>query len=250
MRTNGNVVLITGGGTGIGLALAEAFMKAGNAVGICGRRADQLDEARRQLPAISTLPCDVADPAQRVRLVDWAGQALPGLNVLVNNAGVQLPVDFLGGAAVVETDEDEIDINLKAPIRLAALFIPHLARQGQAAIVNISSGLGFVPLASVPVYCATKAAMHSFSLSLRHQLRDTSIRVFEVIPPTVETGLDRGRRERAGFRDRGILPDEVAKGTLLALETDTFEAPIGGVDFLRLGARTNPEQVFQRINGG
>ena len=250
MRTHGNSILITGGGSGIGSALAEAFLKAGNQVAICGRRAEMLDEARRRLTRVSTLPCDVADPAQRLRLVDWATQALPDLNVLVNNAGIQLPVDFSSGAASEETDEDEIDINLKAPIRLTALLIPLLARRAGAAIVNVTSGLGFVPLAAVPVYCATKAAMHSFSLSLRYQLRDTSIRVFEIVPPTVDTGLDRGRRERAGFTDRGISPEEVASSTLQALESDTFEAPIGGVDFLRLGARTNPEQVFQRINGG
>jgi len=250
MRTHGNGILITGGGSGIGLALAEAFLKAGNQVAICGRRAEMLDEARRRLTRVSTLPCDVADPAQRLRLVDWATQALPDLNVLVNNAGIQLPVDFSSAAASEETDEDEIDINLKAPIRLTSLLIPHLARRAGAAIVNVTSGLGFVPLAAVPVYCATKAAMHSFSLSLRHQLRDTSIRVFEIVPPTVDTGLDRGRRERAGFTDRGISPEEVASSTLQALESDTFEAPIGGVDFLRLGARTNPEQVFQRINAG
>ena len=250
MRTHGNSILITGGGSGIGLALAEAFLKAGNQVAICGRRAEMLDEARRRLTRVSTLPCDVADPAQRLRLVDWATQALPDLNVLVNNAGIQLPVDFSSAAASEETDEDEIDINLKAPIRLTSLLIPHLARRAGAAIVNVTSGLGFVPLAAVPVYCATKAAMHSFSLSLRHQLRDTSIRVFEIVPPTVDTGLDRGRRERAGFTDRGISPEEVASSTLQALESDTFEAPIGGVDFLRLGARTNPEQVFQRINAG
>lgn len=248
--TQGHRILITGGGSGIGLAMAEAFLEAGNEVAICGRRPDRLDEARRRLPRLSTMPCDVADPAQRIRLVDWATRALPGLNVLVNNAGIQLPVDFSSGAPSEETDEDEIDINLKAPVRLTALLIPHLARQAEAAIVNVTSGLGFVPLASVPLYCATKAAMHSFSLSLRHQLRDTSIRVFEIVPPTVDTGLDRGRRERAGFTDRGISPNEVAGGTLHALETDTFEAPIGGVDFLRLGARTNPEQVFQRINAG
>lgn len=250
MRTQGNSILITGGGSGIGLAMAEAFLVAGNEVAVCGRRADRLDEARRRLPRLSTLPCDVADPGQRARLVDWTLRTLPGLDILVNNAGIQLPVNFREGTAWTESDEDEIDINLKAPIRLTALLIPHLARRAAAAIVNVTSGLGFVPLASVPVYCATKAAMHSFSLSLRHQLRDTSIRVFEIVPPTVDTGLDRGRRERAGFTDRGISPEEVASGTLQALETDTFEAPIGGVDFLRLGARTNPEQVFQRINGG
>jgi len=144
--------------------------------------------------------------------------------------------------------EDEIEINLTAPIHLSAYFIPLLLKRKEAAIVNISSGLGFVPIASMPVYCATKAAIHSFSLSLRHQLKDTSIEVFEIIPPIVDTELDKGARGERGQQDRGIPPSEVARATLKALENDEYELAVGMAENLRMGSRNNPEQTFQNIN--
>jgi uncharacterized oxidoreductase len=114
--------------------------------------------------------------------------------------------------------EDEIEINLKTYIHLSAYFIPLFMKRNEAAIINISSGLGFVPLAITPVYCATKAAIHSFSLSLRHQLRNTPIKVFEIIPPTVNTELDKGARAQRGQENRGISPTVVAEATIDALE--------------------------------
>jgi uncharacterized oxidoreductase len=121
-------------------------------------------------------------------------------------------------------------------------------RQESAAIVNVSSGLGFIPLAIMPVYCATKAAIHSFSLSLRHQLRDTSVRVFEVIPPTVDTNLDRGARQGRGQAERGIPPEEVATATLKGLAEDEYELAIGQAQWLRRGSREDLDQIFQRMN--
>jgi len=250
METSGNTILITGGATGIGLALAEAFLQAGNEVLICGRRAEKLEQARRRLPALHTLQCDVADVGQRQALFEWATGQFPALNVLVNNAGIQRQIDLCAGADSLLDGEDEIEINLTAPIHLSTLFIPHLARQSEAAIINVSSGLGFIPLAFMPVYCATKAALHSFSLSLRRQLRDTPVKVFEIIPPTVDTELDRGARSRRGQADRGIPPSEVAQATLQALAVDEYELAVGRAQGLRMGARTEPEQFFDRINGG
>ena len=249
MRTNGNGVLITGGSTGIGLALGEVFLQAGNDVAICGRRPDMLDEARRRLPRLNTLPCDVADPGQRVRLVHWAIRTLPDLNVLINNAGIQLPVDFHAGAAGLESDEDEIDINLKAPVRLAGMLIPHLARQAEAAMSD---------LLRIGICAAGQRAG-----VLRHQGGDAF--VMPVFAPPVTGHIHPGVRDRAAYGRHRTRPrppragrrsvteasrPRRSRGTLQALESDTFEAPIGGVDFLRLGARTNPEQIFQRINGG
>lgn len=250
MQTSGNTILITGGGSGIGLALAEVLAQAGNQVIICGRRQDRLDQARGRIPGLQTIRCDLADPNQRQRLAERMAKDFPRLNILVNNAGIQRPIDLLAGADQILAGEDEIEVNLKSPILLTAMLIPLLSRQDPAAVVNITSGLGFVPLVAVPIYCATKAAMHSYSLSLRHQLRQTTIRVFEVVPPTVDTELDHGRRERAHMQDRGIPAQDVATGTLKALTEDVYEAAIGGVDYLRMGARTNPEQVFARMNGG
>ncbi len=186
-------MLITGGATGIGLALAEALLKAGNTVAVCGRRIHKLAEVEARFPQLITRPCDIAQPTEREALYRWAELSLPHLNVLVNNAGIQRMLDLHaqgqdGGRAEVET-------NLMAPISLSAYFLPLLCQQAQAAIINVTSGLGFVPIAAMPVYCASKAALHSFTVSLRFQLQDTSIKVFELIPPAVATELGREEGE-------------------------------------------------------
>jgi uncharacterized oxidoreductase len=250
MNIEGNTILITGGATGIGFALAEVLSKAGNEVVICGRRQHRLLEAQDRLPNIHIKTCDVADAGDGTTLFEWAVATFPNLNILVNNAGIQRQIDFLTGTKDLLGGENEIETNLQAPVYLSALFIPHLMKQSEAAIVNISSGLGFIPLAIMPIYCATKAAVHSFSLSLRHQLRNTTIKVFEIIPPTVDTELDKGARGRRGQEDRGIKPEEVAEATLKALKEDEFEAAVGDAQFLRMGARRDPERVFHTINGG
>ena len=121
-------------------------------------------------------------------------------------------------------------------------------KQKESAIINVSSGLGFVPLAICPVYCATKAAVHSFCISLRHQLKNTSIKVFEIIPPIVDTELDKGARDKRGQEDRGIPPSEVAVAALKGIEKDEFEIAVGMAQNLRKGARANPEQTFNNMN--
>ena len=248
MQIRGNTILITGGATGIGFSLAEAFVKAGNEVIICGRREHKLEEAKDKLPQIHTKICDLSKEKERKLLYDWVRSNFKDIDVLVNNAGIQRMIDFKKGTHDLVNGEDEIEINLKAYIYLSAYFIPLLLKRKEAAIVNVSSGLAFIPLAAVPVYSATKAAIHSFSLSLRHQLKDSSIKVFEIIPPIVDTELDRGAREERKQEDRGIPPFEVAKAALKALENNEYEVAIGMAQFLRDGARNNPEQTFQNIN--
>ena len=249
MHISGNTILITGGATGIGLALADIFLSKGNKVIICGRREDKLSQAKKKLYQLQTIQCDVADLSSREHLYNWVIENHKDINILINNAGIQKQIDFKKGILDLQGKENEININLQAPVQLSALFIPHLLGQREAAIVNISSGLAFIPIAIMPLYCATKAAMHSFSLSLRHQLRDTSIKVFEIIPPTTDTELDRGARNRRGQTDRGIEPEIVAKATVESMEKDEFEAAVGQAQFLRTSARSDPEGVFQRING-
>ena len=248
MKIGGNTVLITGGATGIGFSLAEAFAKAGNEVIICGRREGKLKEAKNKLPKIHIRVCDLSKDRDRESLYEWVSSNFKNLNILVNNAGIQRMIDFKKGIHDLVNGEDEIEINLKAYVHLSAHFIPSLLRQKEAAIINISSGLAFIPIAIMPVYCATKAAIHSFSWSLRHQLKDTSIRVFEIIPPTVDTELDKGTREQRGMRDRVIPPSEVADAALKALKNNQYEFAVGAAENLRTGARKNPEQLFQGIN--
>ncbi len=245
MKTTGNSILVTGGATGIGLALAEALAARGNAVAVCGRRREKLAEAQRRIPGLKVKVCDLRRAASRLALVRWLETRLPKLNVLVNNAGVQRMVDFRRGPRDLPWVDEEIAINLAAPIHLSALLLPALRRRRKgAAIVNISSGLGFTPLAEVPVYCATKAAIHSWSQSLRHQLRETRIGVFEVAPPIVPTDLA-GRRRRPTESAFTMSPEAVAQGIVEALESDTYEVALGAAAHLREGR----DSLFDRLNG-
>jgi len=248
MHTAGNAILITGGATGIGLALAEAFLRKGNEVLICGRREDKLTQAKNKFPKLQIRKCDVADTEDRKHLYDWAVKNYKHLNILINNAGIQKEIDFKKGTTDLLSGENEIEINLEAPVHLSALFIPHLMEKKESAIVNISSGLAFVPIAFMPLYCATKAALHFFSLSLRHQLRTTTIKVFEIIPPTTDTELDRGARGKRGQADRGIKPEVVAEAAIETVDKDNFEVAVGEAQFLRAISRNEPERAFQMIN--
>lgn len=250
LKIEGNTVLITGGATGIGLALAEKFVGAGSEVIVCGRRKSRLQNAKRKLPAIHIRQCDVSVESERQDLLHWAITHFPHLNMLVNNAGIQRQIDFTSPAAARPTlaKDDEININLFAPIRLCALFTPKLMKRQKAAIINISSGLAFVPIATMPIYCATKAAIHSFTISLRHQLKDTPIRVFEAAPPTTDTELD---RNFAGEQEayRGISPKEVAAAIIEGIKADQEEIIIGEAKELYTAAQRNPQAIFNQLNG-
>jgi uncharacterized oxidoreductase len=250
LRLSGNTILITGGATGIGYALAEKLVDAGSVVIICARRRSKLQAAKRHLPSIHVTQCDVAVEADRKSLLKWAATRFPDLNVLVNNAGIQRQVDFASTriSRPIRGRDDEVAINLASQIRLCALFIPTLLKRETAAILNISSGLAFVPIATMPIYCATKAAIHSFTISLRHQLRHTSIRVFEAVPPTTDTELDAsfaGAEEQAY---RGISPAEVAEAIVGGLETDKEEIFIGEAQGLYQEALKDPKAIFRKLN--
>jgi len=245
MELAGHSVLVTGGASGIGSAIAARFLQAGSEVLICGRRADKLREAQARHPRLRTHVCDVEDPAARVALLEWAVQESPALDVLVNNAGIQQRIDLTQGPQWQHMQR-EIAINLEAPVHLATLFIPHLRKQKSPAIVNVTSGLAFMPLANVPIYCATKAAMHSFTLSLRHQLRDTPIRVVELIPPAVDTDLG-----GPGLHTWGVPLDEFADAAFAGLRTDDDREI--AYQFSAQSSRASREQLdemFKRMNQG
>lgn len=248
MQTSGNTILITGGATGIGLALADAFLQEGNTVIICGRRESKLREAQAKHPGLHIRVCDVGNASDRTALFDWTISQFPGLNVLINNAGIQREIDFRRGVAALNDGDSEIAINFEGVVHLTALFVPHLMHRPVAAVMQVTSGLAFVPMALAPVYCATKAALHSFSLTLRHQLKNTSVRVFEIIPPIVDTDLDQGAREQRGQKERGIAPKVVAEQTLKGMEADEFEIAVSRAKVLRIGSRLAPKRFFGLIN--
>ena len=248
MKTKGNTILITGGATGIGFALAETLVNAGNKVIICGRREAKLKEAKDKLPQIQIKVCDVSIEKERKVLFIWVKENFPDLNVLINNAGIQRMINLKKGTKELFNGENEIETNFVAPIYLSACFIPWFLKKRETAIINVSSGLGFVPIAAMPVYCATKAAVHSFTVSLRHQLKETYIKVFEIVPPAVNTELGKGTTSDESQEYRGIPPVVVAEATIDALAKNEYEIIVGEAKGLVEGARTNPEQTFQNIN--
>lgn len=189
MDMTGNTILITGGNSGIGRGLAAAFHAAGNKVIIAGRRAEALREVADAHPGISWHGVDMGD-AQSI--ADFAGlvkRLYPDLNVLVNNAGIMRVENLLEDPCDLSSAEEQVAINLLGPIRLGAVLLPQLRKQMSAALINVSSGLAFVPFNMVPTYCATKAAIHSYTQSLRRQLADTAVQVIELAPPAVATNL-------------------------------------------------------------
>lgn len=247
MKTNGNVILITGGATGIGFALAEKFVKLGNKVIICGRRENKLAEASVKLPGIYTIKCDISKEADREALAKRIERDFKDLNILINNAGIQRKIDLkVGIEEFLKNDHNEIDINLKSQIYLAVRFTPTLAKQKESAIINISSGLGFVPMVMFPIYSATKAAIHSFTMSLRQQLKDTPVKVFEVIPPTVYDTELKGKP--IPKTDYSISAADMADAVIKGLDHDQYEIAAGGSSNWLKASKPELEEAFKRIN--
>jgi len=189
MKTKGNTILITGGGSGIGRGLAEAFHRLGNQVIIVGRGRKTLDETTAANPGMKSLTLDVSDPKSIPSFAAQVTKEYPSLNVLINNAGIMQPENLLEAPNYLSNAEAIVTTNLLGPIRLTAALLPSLRTQPRATIMNVSSGLAFVPLAMTPTYCATKAAIHSYTQSLRYQLKATKVEVIELIPPYVQTTL-------------------------------------------------------------
>ncbi len=244
MEISGNVVAITGGATGIGFALAQRFASLGNRVLICGRRDYKLREAAARLPRVSSLRCDISKSDDREALCKAASDL--GVNVLVNNAGIQRSIDMKMGLDSMLEGEDEIETNLRAQVRLTASFIPLLMERESPEIVNVSSGLAIVPLARFPLYCATKAAMHSFSMSLRQQLSSTKIKVFELLPPTVHDTELKGKPVEKGEWSLSVA--EVADAAIAAIASDKYEIPMGSIARWMEASREEREEIFNDMN--
>ena len=189
MKMTGNTILITGGGSGIGRGLAEAFHALGNQVVIAGRGQKRLDETTSANPGIQALTVDMTDAGSIHALAAQVTQDFPEFNVLINMAGIMKAEKLLDQKEPLEDVEATVATNLLGPIRLTAALLPSLLKRPHATIMNVTSGLAFLPLALTPTYCATKAAIHSYTQSLRYQLKDTAVEVLELIPPYVQTEL-------------------------------------------------------------
>ncbi len=221
MQINGNTILITGGGSGIGRGLAEALHAEGNQIILAGRRKELLNETVKANPGMKSATLDIGNAEEIRSFAEKLTKEYPELNVVIQNAGIMKPEALKNGA--MADAEATIATNLLGPIRLTAALLPYLLKQPRAAIMTVSSGLAFVPLAITPTYCATKAAIHSYTQSLRYQLRDTAVRVLELIPPYVQTELT-GRRHAS---DPNAMPlkDFIAE-TMNILKTSPETAEI------------------------
>ena len=240
MQLSGRTILLTGGSSGIGLALAHRLVAQGNVVIVTGRRAHALDEVRAALPSVIPMVADSGDPADRARLAAEVTARYPALDVVIHNAGIQRAIDLQHPEPWAATRE-EIAINLEGPIHLTQLVLPHLLTRPHATLVNVSSGLAFVPLARVPVYAATKAAIHSYTQSLRHQLRDTQVEVIEIIPPAVHSNL-------GGSHAFGVPTDEYADSVMAQLADGRPEVTYQFSAQTSQGSRAELDAIFARMN--
>ena len=245
MNPSGNTILITGGGSGIGQALAHHFHDLGNDVVIAGRRHDTLLAAAAGRDRMSVAVLDVEDPRSIEQLAHEMIEQHPTLNVLINNAGIMRSEDLTGRRNLTEVDA-MIATNLLGPIRLTNALIDHLIEQKDAAIINVSSGLAFVPLVVTPTYCATKAAIHSYSVSLRKQL-EGKVDVIEIVPPAVQTELTPGQSTREGYMPLGAFIEEVMG--LFQKQPTPDEILVERVGFLR-SAETGDrfDEVLELLN--
>ncbi len=244
MKLTGNTIFITGGGSGIGRGLAEALYALDNTVIISGRRKGHLDEVTRANPGMRSLELDIEDPASISSVTSTLMAEYPNLNVLINNAGIMKQDDAaepIDDAQMVAT----LTTNLMGPIRMTAALVEHLKRQESAAIIHMTSGLAYTPLATSSVYCATKAALHSYTMSQRYKLKDTSVRVLEIAPPWVQTEL--GGPDMVN-EPRAMPLKEFISETMQVLTSDNDEILTERVGMLRNNPGPNEWEFVVKFN--
>ena len=239
MKISNNKILITGGASGIGLGLTERFLKENNTVIICGRRSSVLEEVAKKHPSVITRKCDLSLESEREALYQWIAKEHSDTTVLINNAGIQnwrsvTDEGFYNGA------KDEIAINIEAPIHLSSLFVN---LKSITTIVNVTSGLSFVPLVKVPVYSATKAFFHSFTLSLRQMMKAKNIEVIEIIPPAINTDLG-GK----GLHDNAPPVSDFIEAVFNQLKEGKTEITFGFSDAMVKAGPEDIQKTFIRMN--
>jgi uncharacterized oxidoreductase len=247
MKTSGNTILITGGTSGIGFELAAQLSKRGNTVIVTGRDRAALAATKERLPEACVLESDVSDSRSIVELHRRVLSEFPQLDVLINNAGVMRKINLHAFAGDLDDITREVDINLSGTIRMVMQFLPHLKSRRRAAIINVSSGLAFNPYPISPVYGATKAAVHSFTQSLRVQLKNTRIEVFELAPPAVDTRLNHAFTEElqgTPLMSVGKLVAEALRG----IERDKLEIRVGFANVSKLMSRLAPGVILRVLS--
>lgn len=239
MKLSNNKILITGGATGIGLGLTERFLKENNTILICGRRASALKAVSDNYPEVITRVCDLSKTEEREQLYNWISEEHSDLNVLINNAGIQKDV-LLSDSAFYQHAKEELEINIEAPIHLTSLF---QNLKSLNVIMNVTSGLAFVPMARMPVYCATKSFLHSFTLSLRHILKSKNIEVIEIIPPAINTELG-----GQGRHDYAPSVNEFVSAIFKQLIENKTEITYGFSEGMLNAGSEERQKAFERMN--
>src|SRR6202162_5613211 len=246
MKLEKRTVLITGGTSGIGLELAKQLLQRGNTVIVTGRDQEKLDAAKRAMPGIHTFKSDVSDPAAIAALHTSVLAQFPALDTLINKAGVMRNLNLSQPRDLNDVTR-EIEINLNGPVRMVQQFLPHLKTRKGALIVNVSSGLAFIPFPASPVYCATKAAIHSYTQSLRVQLDGTGVTVIELAPPAVETPLLRGEFAEEMKGQKGMDVKVLAARAIAGIESGNFEIRPGLSNVLKAMSRIAPQFMFKQM---
>lgn len=241
MRLHKNKILITGATAGIGEALLQKFLDLDNEIIAIGRNESKLEALAKADKRVIPFKCDISKQEALEQLILFIEQEHTDLNILINNAGIQYNYNFENEHQLLFKVEHEISVNLLAPLKLITLLLPTLQLNDNSAIVNISSGLAIVPKAQAPVYCGTKAAIHIFSKSLRYQL--DRIKVFEIIPPIVDTAMTAGRGKGK------ISPEQLVNEFIRAFERDEYEVNIGKVKLLRIINRISPSIADSIMKG-
>ena len=248
MKMDSNTILITGGTSGIGFELAAQLLQLGNTVIITGRDQSKLDLAKKKLSNVHTFQCDVSDAKAISALYEKVISQFPELNFLINNAGVMRKLNFHTKEVDREDISSEIEINLSGSIRMVNQFLSHLKTKKSAAIMNVSSALAFVPHPELPVYCATKAGIHSFTQSLRMQLKNTNIKVFELAPPAIQTPLI---EVFEGDEIKDVKPMDAGKMVRYAIKglvKDRFEILPGQSSALKFMSRVAPQFMLKQMS--
>ena len=244
MRLSGNTILITGGSSGIGLAMARKLIALNNQVLITGRDVEKLKVVKKELPQLDYFACDLTVKSAVDALVFYVEQTYSGLNMLINNAAVQYNYSFTEEMNLPEKIEYEVAANFTAPVKLTAMLLPILLNNSNSAVVNVSSGLFIAPKQSASVYCATKAGMHSYSKTLRYQLEEKGIKVFEIIPSLIETPMTEGRGTRK------ITPEALVEEFLKNFKSGRTEIYIGKTKLLKIIHRLSPRMSDRIMRKG
>ena len=246
MKLTSRTVLITGGTSGIGQEMARQLLRRGNTVIVTGRDPRKLDATSGALPGVHVIPSDVSDPADVVNLCETVIRRFPALDSLINNAGIMRNLN-LNLPRDLHDICREIEINLCGPIRMVQQFLPHLKTRKDALIVNVSSGLAFVPLPIAPIYCATKAAMHSFTQSLRMQLAGTGVIAVELAPPGTETPLLRGEFAQEMQSHKGMDVAVLVERAIAGIEAGNTEIRPGVANVLKAMSRLAPQFMLKQL---